>query len=131
MLLLKVRLPFYAFYFQLLLLVLNAVKVARTREFPAFEKQNEHLEYLKRFDARFLLRFLSNEGSSFLRRLSSKRCPSFGRAVDLQWEGFSLNFVVPTKANARFFECKHSIGAVARLVSWSNFELTRTRKERS
>lgn len=120
-LLLKVRYPFYDFYYQLLLIFLNSVKVRRMREFPAFEKKNEYQDYLKKYDFRFVLRFLTEEGTILLKKLSPLRAPSFGRPMIINWEGLQASLAVPDKLQARYVECRHSIPTVIKLVSWSNF----------
>lgn len=123
MLLLRVRFPFYEFYYQLLLLLLNSVKVRRMRDFPAFERKNEYQDYLKKYDFRFVLKYLGEDGTVLLRKLSPLRCPGFGRPLIINWEGLQASLAVPEKSQAKFVECRHSIPTVVRLVSWSNFVL--------
>lgn len=95
----------------------------RIKEFPSFEKNNEHQEYLKKFDCTFLLKYLSQEGSMFLRKLSSLKCPSFGMPLIINWEGFQASLSVPEKSQAKYLECRHSVLSVLKIMSWSNFIL--------
>ena len=102
-------------------MMLNSIKVSRMKEFTTFERKNEYIEYLKKFDMNFLIRFLSEDCVQFLKTLSSKKCPDFEHPIDLKWNGFKVLYNVPSKNQAKFIECQHSIYSVVRLVSWSNF----------
>jgi hypothetical protein len=118
-----VSFPFYDFYFQLLGLLLNAVKVRRMRELPAFEKTNDYQGFLKAFDHRFLLKYLGENASVLFRKLSPVRCPGFGRPLLIHWDGLQVAITIPEKTQARFLECRHALSSVLQLVSWSNFVL--------
>lgn len=121
MLLLKVRFPFYEFYYQILSILLNLVKVNRMRDFPAFEHKNEQFDFLKKYDSRFLLKCFRDEGALLLAKISLMRCPSFELTTKIDFNGFQATLTVPDRSKARFLECRHSIATLLRLVSWSNF----------
>lgn len=120
---LKARFPFYEFYFQLLNLALNLVKIDRLRSYPAFEAKNDLKGFLKRFDYRYLIRNLYEEGSKIFNRLALCKCPYFEKPLIINWESFQINLTVPEKAMAKFVECKFALMTILRHLTWPNFAL--------
>ena len=120
-LVLKTKFPYYDFFFHLLNLALNLIKIERLKSYPAFEAKNELRAFVKRFDYKYLVRGLAEEGTRLFQRLAQCRSPYFEKPLIVSWEGFQANLTVPEKAMAKFIECKYSLLTVLRYATWPAF----------
>lgn len=117
----KTKFPFFEFYYQVIGLLLQLVKNERSKAYIQLKTSNELESFFKRFDHRYMIRVLKEQGNSFLDNLAMHKAPTFERSLIINWSSFQINLFVPERQLTRYLECLHGIQTIITNTSWSSF----------
>lgn len=102
-------------------LLLNFVKLERIKQFPKYEQKNDYEGFIKRFDHRYLVKVLQNDGNTFLDYLALHKSPTFEKTLIVNWASFQITLFIPDKGLCRYMETLYGIQTVITNSSWTNF----------
>lgn len=117
----KTKFPFFEFFYQLMGLLLQIVKIERSKSYIAYKSSGELESFAKRYDHRYLLRILNEQINPFLDNLAYHKSPSFEKSLIINWVGYQINLFVPEQQLARYLEPFYGIQTVVANTSWLNF----------
>lgn len=120
-LVIKTRFPFFEFFYQIMGLMLNIVKAERSKAYAQYKASGDLDNFAKRFDHRYLIRVLKEQGNAFLENLALHKAPTFEKSLIVNWAGFQLNLFVPERPLTRHMNVLYGIQAIVNNTSWSSF----------
>ena len=117
----KTKFPFFDFFYQIMSVLLNSIKLERIQVYPDYELDNNYEGYLRKFDSRLIEQAFNGNIQGFLNTFAKAQCPLFEKSLTIFWGGIRFTMTVPKPIVAENIEAKFGISAVARHFSWSNF----------
>ena len=117
----KTKFPFFDFYFQIMNVLLNSIKLERVRMYPKYESEGNFEGFLKKFDSRLITQIFGDSISKFLTTFAAAKCPMFEKSLTVNWGGIQFSLSVPKPALAEQFEGRFGMSMVCRHFSWSNY----------
>ena len=117
----KSKFPYFNFFYQIMSLLLNFAKLDRIKQFPKYEQKNDYKGFIKRYDHRYLIKILQNDGNTFLEYLALHKSPTFEKTLIVNWSAFQINLFTPGKDMVRYIETMYGIQTVITNSSWTNF----------
>lgn len=120
-LVLKTKFPFFDFFYKILYLILNLVKIERLKIYPIYQNSGDFKNFIKTCDSNFLVNFLKFYIQPFFKKLSNYQCPFFEKTLLINWSNFKIVLIIPQKSISKFIETSYSFDVVLQFCSWSNF----------